>query len=301
MTRKDLFLFFAPALMGVGTIAGCGSGNTGTRSTAITGTNGTTRATGNVTFTITWPSAASRVIPAIATAVRLRLTTYDVPFADGSYVREVTVPLGQQPGAISGVPVGMLKVEAFAVQFKNTKSEGTVAATGAQIVVVVEGDNTLSLSLNTANTFIGSAYRIPADGSAPTPISTVTNFTEQLDVVSGEIYELTILPAATSFFNGSIYKQVPLDIPNELVTIIGTGEHSSGLEYCELLDTQNNPLPDNRVSGVTKVRLRAFRGLYNIGQLYFIVQVPSAYISPQGTLDTFATYWVNVRFPIPNL
>lgn len=300
LTRRKALITLGSTVLWLGavTLTGCGGGNSGTRNTVLTGTGNTTRATGNVQVSIVWPSADSRYIPQYATAVRLRLTTYNVPFADGSYVREITVPRGQQPGTITGVPVGEVKIEVLALRVDESGVEQRLAVANSQVVTIIEGDNSIAFNLQPATLLIGAVSRLPADGSAPVPVPLFLG-RDSFYVDSGAVYEITLSPGVETYRvqSGENRQRVPLDIPASALTV--RGEYNSTIRVSSvLLDENNNEIPENVVTGATRVRIR-FTSEETYAAASFQIEVPEGYLFPSTAPDRAYRYYMTVYFNVP--
>lgn len=266
--------------MGGAVMTGCGGGNT-SASPATAQNPAASRKTGTVSFNIKWPTATSRVIPAATANIRIRLTSFDVPFGDGSFVREITVPVGTTAPAITGVPIGLIKVEVAALGAAADGATAPVLSTFSQFITVVEGNNSPTLNLEQAVTLIASVNLLPTDpDGTPTPVE-ITSLTPSegpkqqvfgIDAsteAASNIYEV-VLGAKTNTGNS-----LSLPFTN---TVITTSDAA-----LELLNADGTVDEDNTLTGVSTFRLRT-TGLPEDGAL-LNVAIPGDLVSDAPVAD----------------
>lgn len=279
MKLRSLMPVICAALCTTAGVSGCSGGNTSLGATgSIAGQNAVpSRKTGTVQFSVRWPGSPSRTIPLATQTLRVRLTVYDVPFADGTFVREVTIPAGTQPTPISGVPVGnaRLQVSAFGGAPNSGTTSSNVLALFAQTVLVSEGDNKPVINLEAAKRFVESVQLIPEGGGTPVDVPVITEFTQQyFSVDFNKVYELRLLPRTES--------GAALDFPfNEVSVGVNFGE-------IRLLNLDNTPVASNVVTGQNRVRLKLTFADSGYNELR--ISLPSKLVSNfdfGGVPDTF--------------
>lgn len=270
---------------GTGVLSGCGGGNTSATSAPTMNEQGNggnaaaSRKTGVVQFSVKWPTVApSRVIPLATQNIRVRLTVYDVPFADGTFVRDVTIPVGTQPAPISGVPVGAAKMEVSALGAASPGGSSTdLLAIYSQTILVSEGSNSPAVNLEAASRFLQSVQLIPAGGGAPVPVTvSFSGGRESFTANSGEVYEITL---GAKTMNGTA-----INLPVAQVTV--SAPHG-GLQ---LLDLNNVPISGNSVTGVTSFRIKE-TGAFSFSD-DFHIDVPSELVS--GSTGFPFTFYLDV-------